>query len=196
MNFAPRWHYACGWFYQLVGQSERARTEYANAFRLDDENAHAARHLAFIAAQKHEDELALLWFDETLRIAPGDADSHFNRGFLLARMGRHTDALAAFSEAVRLKASLDRAWYGMGMTWATLGDHAKAIPALSEAASLQPLNGQAHYQLGMAFHHNRQPEKLEQSLHRLLQCNAKLAHQLVRDSGREDLAPLLPKLPF
>jgi tetratricopeptide (TPR) repeat protein len=196
MEFERRWHYACGWIYQLFGQGERASVAYASAFRLDAQDVRSARHIAFIAAQKCDDDAALRWFDAALSIAPEDADTHFNRGFLLGRMERPDAALKAFAEAVRLRPALDRAWYGMGMTWATLGDHAKAIPALSEAARLQPMNGQAHYQLGMAFHHNGQPEQLERTLHHLLECNAKLAHQLVRDSGRNDLVARLPELPF
>ncbi len=196
MPLWPRWHYARALIYQLFGQLEGARAAYASAYRLDADDVRSARHLAFIAAQQFDDDTALQWYDEALRIDPGDADTHFNRGFLLGRTGRHTAALQSFAEAVRLKPSLDRAWYGIGMTWATLGDHAKAIPALTEATKLQPLNGQAHYQLGMAFHHYHQPDGVEQALRRLLECDARLAHQLVRDSGRYELVANLPKLPF
>jgi tetratricopeptide (TPR) repeat protein len=196
MNF-ERWrHYARGWLFHFFGRTARARGEYELAFRHDPRDAQSARHIAFIAAQDEDYDTALRWFDAALVIAPGDAATHFNRGYALQQAGRVTQAVASFGEATRLNPNLDRAWYGMGLAHAACGDHAAAIVALAEAARLQPFNGYAFYQLGMAYHHDGQPEETARVLKKLAGFDPKLARQLARDSGRDDLAQLLPKLPF
>jgi tetratricopeptide (TPR) repeat protein len=195
VNF-ERWrHYARGWLFHFFGRTARAAAEYELALRHDPRDAQSARSLAFIAAQEKRIDDALRWFDAAVRIAPDHADTHFNRGYVLQEAKRFAEAVASFAEATRLNPKLDRAWYGMGLARASLGEHARAAEALTEAARLQPFNGYAFYQLAMAFHHDGRPEETARVFKRLKSFDPKLAHQLARDSGREDLAALLPKLP-
>jgi tetratricopeptide (TPR) repeat protein len=196
MNF-ERWrHYVRGWLFHFFGRSARASVEYQLAFAHDARDVQSARHIAFIAAQGQQYDVALRWFEIAVHIAPDDADTHFNLGYVLQQAGRPAEAIAAFAAATRLNPKLDRAWYGLGLAHAAAGAHAEAITALAEAARLQPLNGYAYYQLGMAYHHDGQPDETRRVLKRLLGFDPKLARQLVRDSGRDDLTLLLPKLPF
>ena len=196
MNFLRWRHYARGWLFHFFGRTARAAAEYEIAFRHDPQDAQSARHLAFIAAQERRYDAALGWYDAALRIAPNDAGTHFNRGYVLQQAGRPADAVPAFAEATRLSPNLDRAWYGMGLAHAACGEHAKAVVALMEASRLQPFNGHAFYQLAMAYHHDGRPEETARVFKRLVGFDPKLARQLARDTGRADLAELLPKLPF
>jgi len=120
----------------------------------------------------------------------------FNLGYVREQMKAPRSALESFQKAAHLKPTLDRAWYGMGLARATLGEHAEAATAFREAARLQPMNGHAWYQLGMAYHHCGEPAKVEQVLHKLLEFDPKISRQLIKDSGREDLLPLLPEMPW
>jgi len=196
MNYEHWRHYARGWLFHFVGKTEPAYEAYALAFRHDRQDAQSARHLAAIAAQRQDYRLAERWFLEVLRIAPDDADSHFNLGYVREQMKELGQAIASFKEATRLKPTLDRAWYGMGLAHAALGEHAAAATALREAARLQPMNGHAWYQLGMAYHHNGEPKKVEQVVNKLLEFDPKFTRQLIKDSGREDLAHRLPEMPW
>lgn len=196
MNFENWRHYARAWLLHFIGQQDRAYEAFALAFRHDAQDHQAARHLAAIAAERKQYDVAEKWFLEVLRITPADADTHFNLGFVREQAGKPRLAIDAFREAARLKPILDRAWYGQGLAHAALGEHAEAAAALKEAARLQPMNGIAWYQLGMAYHRNGQADQVEKVLRKLIEFEPKMSRQLVRDSGREDLAKLLPELPF
>jgi tetratricopeptide (TPR) repeat protein len=196
MNFEHKRHYWRGWLFHFFGRPERAFDEYRAAFAHDRQEVQAARHLAFIAAQRRDFELAVSWYGEALRIEPGDANTHFNLGFSLEQMGRPAAAVVAFAEAVRLNPALDRAWYGLGLAHAARGAHGEAVVALDEAARLQPMNALAWYQLGMACHLSGQAGRVAEVLTRLVGFDPKMARQLVRDSGRDDLAARIPELPF
>lgn len=189
-------HYARGWAFHFIGKTELAYEAYTIAFRLNQQDVQSARHLAAIAAQRQNYPIAEQWFLEVLRITPEDADSHYNLGFVREQMKMPRLAIESFNEAVRLKPTLDRAWYGMGLAHAALGDHAAAAASLREAARLQPMNGHAWYQLGMAYHHNGEPDKVEQAVHKLLEFDPKITRQLINDTGRQDLAHLLPEMPW
>ena len=193
MNY-ERWrHYARGWLFHFVGKPELAYDAFCIAFRHDPQDIQSVRHLAAIAAQRKDFPLAEQWFLEVLRIAPEDADSHYNLGFVREQMKASRPALESFREAVRLKPALDRAWYGMGLAHAALGEHGAAADAFREAARLQPMNGYAWHQLGMACHHNGEPDKVGRVVNKLLEFDPKAARRLVEESGRSDLAHLLPE---
>lgn len=196
MNF-ERWrHYARGWLFHFFGREERAFDEFAEAFRRDPTNVQAARHLAFLASQKKRYEVAEKWFLTVVDLVPDDADTYFNLGYVREQMGKPGDAIAAFAEALRLKPSLDRAWYGLGLAHAALGQHAQAVPPFEEATKLQPMNAIAWYQLGMACHKAGEADRVKITVAKLVEFDPKMARQLVRDSGRDDLAKLIPELPF
>lgn len=196
MNF-ERWrHYARGWLFHFFGQDDRAFAEYATAFRHDPTNVQAARHLAFIAAQRKRFDLAEQWFVETIKLAPDDADTHFNLGYVREQAGKPREAIASFAAATRLKPILDRAWFGLGVAHVKLGEYAEAIPALDEAVRLQPMNAVAWQQLGLACHRAGDAKRTRAVVEKLVDFDPKAARQLVRDTGREDLAGLIPELPF
>ena len=94
MDFEHWRHYARAWLLHFFGREEQAFNEYAAAYRLRPDDVQAARHLAFIAARKKRFAVAEKWFIETLRLAPEDADSHFNLGFTREEMGKPREAVA------------------------------------------------------------------------------------------------------
>lgn len=196
MNYDHWRHYARGWLLHFIGKTDAAYDAYLVAFRHNPKDVQAARHLGSIAAQRADHVAAEKWLMEVARLAPEDADNHFNVGFVREQMNATRPAIESFKEAVRLRPILDRAWYGMGLAHAKLGEHADAAAAFREAARLQPMNGHAWYQLGMAYHHCGESERLEQVLHKLLKFDPKISRQLIEDSGRLDLLPLLPELPW
>lgn len=196
MNYEHWRHYARAWLLHFFGREEQAFAEYATAYRLKPDDVQAARHLAFIAAQKKRFAAAEQWYMETLRLAPEDAETHFNLGFVREQMGNSRDAVSSFGEAARLKPNLDRAWYGLGLAHARLGEHPAAAAAFDKAVELQPMNAEAFYQLGMALHHANDPARVKDVVERLVGFDPKRAKKLVQDAERADLMPLIPELPF
>ena len=193
MDFEHWRHYARGWLLHFIGREEKAFNEYAAAYRLKPDDVQAARHLAHIAAGRKHYDVADKWFVETLRLAPEDADTHFNRGFTLEQAGRSREAIAAFAESVRLKPIQDRAFYGMGLAHARLGEHAEAAEAFAKSVELQPMNGEGYYQWGMACHHANRHDEVGKVAKRLADFDPKRAMKLIQDAGRPDLLPLVPE---
>jgi tetratricopeptide (TPR) repeat protein len=196
MNYEHWRHYARGWVMHFFSQSDAAYAAFVEAFRIDHRDIRSARHLAAIAAEKQRWEIAESWFDKVLALAPEEADTWFNLGFVREHAGKAAPAIAAFDEAVRLKPTQDRAWYGKGLAHARLGQHDEAVAALQEAVKLQPMNGEAYYQLGMALHHARRPDEVNTVVEKLVGFEPKRAKKLVQDTERADLMHLIPELPF
>jgi len=196
MNYDHWRHYARGWLFHFIGKTDQAYAAYLVAFQCNRQDVQAARHLGSIAAQRQDHAAAEKWLLEVVRLAPDDGDNFFNLGFVREQMKTPRSAIESFKEAVRLMPNLDRAWYGMGLAHAKLGEHVEAVAAFREAARLQPMNGHALYQLGMAYHHCGEPDKVERVLDKLLKFDPKISRQLIQDSGRQDLLPLLPEMPW
>jgi tetratricopeptide (TPR) repeat protein len=196
MNFEHWRHYARGWVFHFFGRPELAYEAFIAALQADPRDIQSARHLAAIAAGKERWEVAESWFGKVLELAPDDADTWFNLGFVRDHGHKPADALQAFTEATRLKPSLDRAWYGMGLAHARLGQHVAAAAALEKAVELQPMNGEGFYQLGMAYHHANQPDDVKRVAAKLVTFEPKRAKKLVQDAERADLMHLIPELPF
>lgn len=195
MDFEYWRHYARGWLLHFFGREQPAFIEFEAAYR-QKPSVDAARHLAFLAARGKHFDISDRWYREVLRLAPDDAESWFNLGFIRQESGKSREAIEAFGETVRLKPALDRAWYGLGLAHARLGEHQDAAAAFAKAAELQPMNGEAYYQLGMAWHHANAPEQVTDTVKRLVEFDPQRARKLVHDAQRTDLRHLIPNMPF
>ena len=191
-----RWRSAArAWLLQFFGKDEPAYAECARLYRHAPSAALAGR-LGFLAAETQRPQDSVRWFEEALRLDAGDARLWYNLGFVREQNGERRAAIAAFREAVRLAPELDRAWYGMGLAHAALGEHAEAAQAFEENVRRQTMFGDAWFQLGMAHHHARNPERVAEIVRQLRTFEPKRANQLIRDTGRGDLAHLRSELPF
>ncbi len=137
----------------------------------------------FLNADKGRLEAAVHDFEQAVALKPGDADTVFNLGFTLQRLGRHSEALERFQRVVELNAFVDRAWYGMGLSLAKLGRHDQAAEKLAEAARLQPMNPYAGYHLAGAWFHLGQREKVDAEYERVKGFDPKVAAQIAREFG-------------
>jgi tetratricopeptide (TPR) repeat protein len=115
MNF-EQWRYYClGRFWQTLRHPGKALVAYDQSRKHGPHFTKALRHVAYLHASQARYTEAEQRFGEAVLIEPGDANTHFNLGYIRDQMGRHEQAIASFAEAVRLNPALDRAWYGMGM---------------------------------------------------------------------------------
>jgi Flp pilus assembly protein TadD len=192
MNYDQLRHSLRGTLFELMRQPQRAIAAYHDSFRANPHHAGTARTIAWLEARRENWQEAERWFQQALAIEPDDANTWFNLGFAQDKGGRDDDAIASLRRASELNPKNDRAWYGLGMVLARRGDHAGAAAALNEAAQLQPMNGLAWYALGMAWYHCNAPEKVETVIEHTLTHDPQTAHRLIRDTGRTDLAHLLP----
>lgn len=103
----------------------------------------AAEH-ALRTRAPHEAELAA-------RLAPGDADAHFARAWLLSNAGDAEGARLAYVRALELRPRDHVLWLESGKLLERAGDTQGALDALGLAAQLAPHYAQPRWQLGHAL---------------------------------------------
>lgn len=194
MNFEQYRHYYRGYFFETFKRPAKAIEAYRLALHHAPQFAKAAACIAHIHAMQEQFDEAERYFLEAVRLAPTQAEMHFNLGYVRDRQGRHEQAIASFTEAVRLKKTIDRAWYGIGMAHAALGRHEEAAKALEEAARLQPMHSHAWYALGMASHRSHNPDRVKEIVMYLHRIDPIMCRRLIQEADRADLAYLVKDL--
>jgi len=81
-------------------------------------------------------ELALRDAERALALAPQNAYALYNRGCVLARLGRTQAAIDDFTRAIAADGRLPEAYYNRAVLYMRAGDYKKAIPDLSRAGEL------------------------------------------------------------
>lgn len=170
-------------FLTFFGLRARAHDFIELALQQNPRHQRAWTFSGFLNAEKGRFEAAIRDFEQAVALKPGDADTVFNLGFALQRVGKHPEALERFQRVVELNAFIDRAWYGMGLSLAKLGRYEQAAVKLAEAARLQPMNPYAGYHLAGAWFHLGQREKVEAEYRRVKGFDPKVSAQIARDFG-------------
>lgn len=194
MNLDAWRHYLRGRLFQLFRSPSSALAAYREALAADPDMARAAHALAFLLAKDRHYAEAEAVLRVVIRNRPGNAVAWFNLGFVCDRLDRTGEAIEAFRNAVRYNAKLDHAWYGLGVTLARTQRHGEAAEALEQAAKLQPMNGHAWYQLAMSYHALHEADRVKGIVEYLDRFDRHMAHKLIVDSGRSDLAHVVSDL--
>jgi len=105
---------------------------------------------------------ALEAFQEAIRLKPGYAEAHNNKGVVLSKLNRWEEALEAFEEAIRLKPGYADAHYNKGVALGKLNQWEEALEAYEEVIRLKPGYAEAYLSKGAALGKlNRPKEALE-----------------------------------
>ena len=104
------------------------------------------RGLAYISKKLYE--LAILEFDEALKLSPQDTASLGNRGFALKELGQYDRAIADFTEFLRLSPRSDRAYVERGLLRWRKNEFDAAKVDFEEALKINPNNVIAHNNRG------------------------------------------------
>ena len=183
----PAINYAAGQLWALLRRNERAIAAFRRCTAVDPAHVAAWRMIGFLCQQderRHGE--ALLAFERAVELAPDDAVSRYNFGFLLHRQGELEHALAQMTAAVRLRPALDQAWYGCGLLLSELGRAHEAVEALKCAVELQPFNGSASYALCRACQAVGDEEGLLAEYRRIGQYDPRTARRLEKEMGLSD----------
>ncbi len=81
---------------------------------------------------------ALASFDAAVKVAPGFADAHCNRGVVLQQLGRSREALAAYEAAVRFAPKHVLALFNRGNVLKLLGRLGDAVEAYDAVLRIEP----------------------------------------------------------
>ena len=78
------------------------------------------------------------YLTDQIRLNPGDAHVHFNRGILRLGTKDYDNAIAEFDAAIRLNPKDARAYYGRALAWKRKKGFAKAIADFNAAIQFDP----------------------------------------------------------
>ena len=88
--------------------------------------------------EKGYDDLALVDFDEAIRLDPNSAAAYTSRGNLHGDRGNNDKAIADYNAALELNPKLAPAYSTRGLSWLAKGDHDRARSDLDAAIRLDP----------------------------------------------------------
>jgi tetratricopeptide (TPR) repeat protein len=102
---------------------------------------------------------ALEALDQSLDLAPRNAQALALKGFLLAAQNRVSTALSFFDQAIALDGHLDNAWLGRGLCHIRQGHAGKGREDLQTAVTLNPERALLRSYLGKAYSHEGDQDK-------------------------------------
>ena len=94
---------------------------------------------------------ALTATQESVNLAPQDAEAHNNLGSMLKELGRLDEAVASYRQALTLRPSYEQAHYQLGYALNDLGRLEEAEASYRQAITLRADYGEAHNNLGITL---------------------------------------------
>ena len=88
---------------------------------------------------------------QSVKLAPQDAEAHNNLGNLLHELGRFEEALESYNHATVLKPDFVEARFSSGITLNELGRLDEALESYNHAIALKPDYAKAHFSLGITL---------------------------------------------
>ncbi|MCU0590336.1 MAG: tetratricopeptide repeat protein [Desulfobacterales bacterium] len=114
-------HLQLGNLYFSQGKYEDARSEYAEAVRLNPSTINRySLGQAYIELGRFADAEAQ--YGEIMRLAPQEAGGYLGMGLAYSRQGEHEEAIRQFQQALDLDGELYDAYSQMGYSYADMGD--------------------------------------------------------------------------
>jgi tetratricopeptide (TPR) repeat protein len=104
---------------------------------------------------------AIHHYKRSLRIAPGDATTHYNLGNALKSVGRIDEAIQQWQEAVRINPNFAEPQNNLAVALVAVGKVPDAIEHWEQAVRIRPSYAEGHYNLAIALEKSgRLPEAI------------------------------------
>ncbi|HEX3666493.1 MAG TPA: tetratricopeptide repeat protein [Rhizomicrobium sp.] len=87
-------------------------------------------------------------YDQAIRLMPGNAEAHVNKGNALRSLGRAAEAIESFDQAIALRPDLAEAHYNRGNALTDLKRYDDARASYERAIALRPNFPEAHFNCG------------------------------------------------
>ena len=107
--------------------------------------------VAFLYDELGMSEEANALLDQLLMQSPTDHILHNNKGFALARTGRHEEAIPFYETAITLKPDFAYSWDNMGFSLHRLGQTEKGMELINKALELDKGNSFAYKYKGIIY---------------------------------------------
>lgn len=131
---------------------QEALESFNMVIALDPSNAEAYNDRALIlSGAKNQDEEALASLETALQIDSLNANTWYNKGMILEKIGRYNESLEAYSRATDLDEGLGRAWHRQGHVLMLTGRYSESLASLEKAVELNSENAEAWNDKGMVL---------------------------------------------
>ena len=146
---------------RLPNLADKERTDLRERLRRWQEERQARHHFrqALAHADKGEIDQAIEELNQTVRLAPMNADAFRERAMLLMRQGKNQDAVDDFSRTLRRQPEMAAVHLARGQVYLKLGRFEQAIADFTEAARLTPWDWQPWYRRGLAHAARREHDQ-------------------------------------
>ena len=104
----------------------------------------AAAHAGDIAT-------AIVFYDRSIALQPGDLEPHYNKGVVLYKAGRVDEAAASYVCALAIAPQFAAAHSALGELRSEAGDDAAALHHHEQAVAIEPGNAEFHNNFGLAL---------------------------------------------
>jgi tetratricopeptide (TPR) repeat protein len=121
----------------------------ATAAGLDSSEAKFAR--ITILTKQGKDAEALAMYDEILKTEPNNAQAHYQKGVLHAKLNQEDLAVASYKAATAADANLAAAWFDLGVIFYNKGDYNNALSAYQTVVKIEPENYKAQANLASTY---------------------------------------------
>jgi len=119
-----------------------------------DSDTHYALGLAFLRQQNSSE--ALKAFDQAVQCGKTqDADLYYQRGLVLAEMGREEEAAASYAAALKIKPDFTQALENLALLYYRQEKDAETLDALQRLIQIDPMNFNANYLLGLHYYRKK-----------------------------------------
>ena len=152
--------------YRTLKDSERALEAFEQAIKLDPADLPARFNRAATLQDLRAFDQAVEEYGELVRLSP-NAETFFNRGACLQKIGRQIEAINDFKRAIAIDPNLAEAFCNLGLAHRTLGNLSAALSAYDRAIEIAPSMVEAHCNKGVAL---KEAGLIEQSIRTLQQA--------------------------
>ena len=117
-------------------------------------DTYLAKGLEHYKAGRHKE--AVQSYQEAVRLAPKNANIHYNLGWAYYALGQWNQAVDAYQETLRLKPDSSNAHVSLGMTYHQQGRFGEAVKSYKEAVRIKPDMAEAYWNIGLTHHFAKQ----------------------------------------
>jgi tetratricopeptide (TPR) repeat protein len=123
---------------------------------LDPGHLQACNALGAIYQQLGQLDLAVIQYQQAIRIRPDFAPAHNNLGTLLQKQGKLDQSAVHLRQAIRINPEYSKAHNNLGVTRLAQGRLGEAEDHLRQALTTNPQMAEAHFNLGRVYGRRRQ----------------------------------------
>ncbi|MCE5284699.1 MAG: tetratricopeptide repeat protein, partial [Pelosinus sp.] len=137
--------------YHRVQIWENNFTLFGHAIEFDKRKYIAYHILGYNAAKYGDNEKALYYYYETLKINPKYDPAYVHAGNVLQKMGKLDDAINCYLKALRINNKSAEAQYNLGIALILKNRFPEAINHFTESLKINPDDADVHNNLGIAL---------------------------------------------